>query len=186
MQFEKIETFDIDGLVLITPKVFGDSRGFFKETYSKQDFEKELGIKIDFVQDNYSRSGKEILRGLHWQTEPKAQDKLVRVARGKLIDIAVDIRKNSPTFGQHVAVELSDENHKIFFVPKGFAHGFLTLTDIVDFEYKVSNYYSPDHERGVAWNDPDLNIKWDTKHPILSDKDTRNPLLKDIPQKDLF
>jgi len=186
MQFENVETFDIEGLMLITPKVFGDNRGFFKETYSKKDFAGELGVEIDFVQDNFSHSGKDILRGLHWQTEPYAQDKLVRVARGKLIDVAVDIRKDSPTFGQHVKVELSEENHKIFLVPKGFAHGFLTLTDIVDFEYKVSNYYAPDNDRGIAWNDPDLGIDWGVESPILSEKDTKHPFLKDIDKNDLF
>lgn len=183
MEFKKL---NIPGLVLITPDVFGDSRGFFKETYSRDLF-KQNGIDIEWVQDNHSRSTKGVLRGLHWQRGPFAQDKLVRVARGIVLDVAVDIRVGSPTFGQYESVELSDENHNIFLVPKGFAHGFYVLSDIADFEYKVSNQYNKESEAALLWNDTDINIDWKLDgQPILSQKDTMNPLLKDIDVDDLF
>lgn len=184
MEFKPLS---IPGLVLITPKVFGDDRGFFKETYSKELF-KENGIDIEWVQDNHSRSSKGVLRGLHWQKEPFAQDKLVRVATGRVLDVAVDIRVGSPTFGQYEAVELSDENHNILLVPKGFAHGFFVLSDTADFEYKVSAPYNKESESALLWNDPDVAVEWGSfeSDPILSEKDTLNPLLKDIDQKDLF
>ncbi len=182
MNFEELE---IKGLFLITPDVFGDERGFFMETYNKKVFS-DNHIDIDFIQDNHSRSVKNVLRGLHWQKPPFAQDKLVWVVNGKVIDIAVDIRRSSPTFGKHVTVELSDENKKRFLVPKGFAHGFITLSDIVDFQYKVSNLYSRECERGIIWNDPDLAINYDLDSYVMSEKDLLLPKLKDIPLDDLF
>jgi len=182
MEFKELS---ILGLYLVTPKVFGDGRGFFKETYNTIEF-KNAGIDIDWVQDNHSRSLKNVLRGLHYQRGDMAQDKLVRVARGKVLDVAVDLRKGSPTFSKYEKVELTDDNHCMFFIPKGFAHGFLALSDIVDFEYKVSNFYSPEDDRGIMWNDPDINIDWDIKKPLLSEKDTKHPFLKDILGEDLF
>lgn len=183
MQFQPLS---ILGLILIKPDVFGDNRGFFKETYSKEEFEKN-GIDIEWVQDNHSRSTKGVLRGLHWQREPFAQDKLVRVARGAVLDVAVDIRVGSPTFGKYETVELSDENHNMFLLPKGFAHGFYVLSDIADFEYKVSSPYNKESEAALLWNDPDIGIDWSIKgEPVLSEKDLRNPLLKDIEFEDLF
>lgn len=183
MQFIELS---IPGLILIKPNVFGDNRGFFKETYSKEEFKKN-GIDIEWVQDNHSRSTKGVLRGLHWQREPFAQDKLVRVARGTVLDVAVDIRVGSPTFGQYESVELSDENHNMFLVPRGFAHGFYVLSDIADFEYKVSNQYNKESESALLWNDTDINIDWKLEgEPLLSEKDKMNPLLKDISVDDLF
>lgn len=182
MNFEELE---IKGLFLITPDVFGDERGFFMETYNKKVF-MDNGIEIDFIQDNHSRSGKNVLRGLHWQKPPFAQDKLVWVVRGAVLDIAVDMRKSSPTFGKHVTVELNEENKHRFLVPKGFAHGFITLSDIVDFQYKVSNLYSRECERGIIWNDPDLAINYDLDSYVMSEKDLLLPKLKDIPLDDLF
>lgn len=183
MQFIELS---IPGLILIKPNVFGDNRGFFKETYNKEEFKKN-GIDIEWVQDNHSRSTKGVLRGLHWQREPFAQDKLVRVARGTVLDVAVDIRVGSPTFGQYESVELSDENHNMFLVPRGFAHGFYVLSDIADFEYKVSNQYNKESESALLWNDTDINIDWKLEgEPLLSEKDKMNPLLKDISVDDLF
>lgn len=186
MEFKPLS---IPGLVLITPNVFGDSRGFFKETYNRDVF-KANGIDIDFgVQSNHSRSSKGVLRGMHWQKEPFAQDKLVRVARGRVLDVAVDIRVGSPTFGQYEAVELSDENHNIFLVPKGFAHGFYVLSDIADFEYQVSAPYNKESEGALRWDDPDVGIDWgfsEGEQPLLSEKDKVNNLLKDIDEEDLF
>ncbi len=177
----EIQSFDIEGVKLLKPKKFGDHRGFFMETYNKKILE-DAGINIDFVQDNHSMSAqKGTLRGLHYQLEPFAQDKLVRVAKGSVLDVAVDIRKNSPTFKQYVAVILSAENGHQLLVPKGFAHGFVTLEDNTEFLYKVSNYYAPDCDRNIAWNDTELNINWniDAKDVILSAKDQEAPLLKD-------
>lgn len=182
MEFKRLS---IPDLVLITPNVFGDNRGFFKETYNEKIF-KENGIDIKWVQDNHSRSSKGVLRGLHWQKGEFAQDKLVRVATGRVIDVAVDIRKGSPTFGKYEAVELSDENHFMFLIPKGFAHGFVVLSDIADFEYKVSNFYSKENEGALLWNDPDIGVDWQIDDPILSEKDKSNPMLKDIKPEDLF
>lgn len=186
MEFKPLS---IPGLVLITPKVFGDSRGFFKETYNREEF-KANGIDIDFgAQSNHSRSSKGVLRGLHWQKEPFAQDKLVRVATGRVLDVAVDIRVGSPTFGQYEAVELSDENHNIFLIPKGFAHGFLVLSETADFEYKVSAPYNKESESALLWNDPKVGIKWgfsEGEQPLLSEKDLANKVLKDIDSEDLF
>lgn len=169
----------INGLVIIEPKIFGDQRGFFFESYSQKEFA-DNGINIAFVQDNQSRSTKHVLRGLHLQLPPHEQDKLIRVIRGEVFDVAVDARPNSPTFGQWESIVLSEENKKMFFIPKGFLHGFVALSDVVDFEYKVSNFYSKESELGVAWNDPDLNISWPVTSPILSDKDKVNKFLKEV------
>lgn len=169
----------IDGVLIVEPKVFGDHRGWFMETYSKKVFE-ELGILIDFVQDNHSFSAqKGTLRGLHFQKEPKAQSKLVRCTKGSILDVAVDIRKGSPTYKDWVAVELSEENKKQLFIPKGFAHGFLTLTDDVEVQYKVDEYYSPENDCSIRFNDPELAVEWNWENPVLSDKDLNAPLLKD-------
>ncbi len=180
MPFEFIET-EIKGVILIKPRVFGDSRGFFMETYKKSDFEK-AGIDTDFVQDNHSKSTKGVLRGLHFQKEPFAQGKLVRCIRGKIFDVAVDIRKGSPTFGKWVGFELSDDNKLMLWIPKGFAHGFLTLSDEAEVIYKVSGgEYAPDYDAGIRWNDPDIGIKWPLDgEPILSEKDKKAPLLREV------
>ncbi|MBN1331455.1 dTDP-4-dehydrorhamnose 3,5-epimerase [Candidatus Dojkabacteria bacterium] len=177
MQFEK---FGIEGLVLIKPAVFEDARGFFLETYSKKRFKEEGGIDSEFVQDNHSRSSKGVLRGLHFQSPPFAQDKLLRVVSGEVLDVAVDIRKNSPTYGKWHSVVLSEKNKNIFFVPQGFAHGFLVLSETCDFEYKVSNYYSKESEGGVMWNDPDLAVEWGINDPIVSEKDSQNLSFKEF------
>ncbi|ADY74003.1 dTDP-4-dehydrorhamnose 3,5-epimerase [Desulfurobacterium thermolithotrophum DSM 11699] len=179
MPFEFIRT-EIPEVVIVKPKVFGDERGFFMETYKKSDFEK-AGIDTDFVQDNHSKSVKGVLRGLHYQLEPKAQGKLVRCIKGKVFDVAVDIRKGSPTFGKWVGVELSSENKLMLWIPKGFAHGFLTLSEEAEIIYKVSgSEYSPEHDRSIRWNDPDIGIEWPLDgEPILSEKDKLAPFLKD-------
>lgn len=165
-----IET-SIPEVLIIEPKVFGDHRGFFKESFNKQRFEEMAGVKVDFVQDNFSRSSKNILRGLHYQIQ-QPQGKLVSAGRGKVFDVAVDIRKSSPTFGQWVGVELSDENHRQLWVPAGFAHGFVVLSETADFLYKTTDYYAPEHERCIKWDDPELGIKWQHQgEPVLSGKD---------------
>jgi dTDP-4-dehydrorhamnose reductase/dTDP-4-dehydrorhamnose 3,5-epimerase len=170
---------DIEGVIIIEPKVFGDHRGWFTETYSKEKF-RELGLDIEFIQDNHSFSAKEgTLRGLHFQRNPKAQTKLVRCTRGKMLDIAVDIREGSPTYRKWVAVELSEENKKQLLIPKGFAHGFLTLTENVEVQYKVDEYYSPDNDRSIRFDDPEIGVVWGVETPILSEKDLIAPLLKD-------
>lgn len=171
----------IKGLFLIEPKLWRDDRGYFYESYSKKAFE-GAGIFADFVQDNQSLSQKGTLRGLHAQKDPGAQGKLVRVVKGRVIDVAVDIRKNSPTYGEHVAVELNEDNHKMFWVPPGFLHGFVTLEDNTIFTYKVTNLYDKASEIGVMWNDQDLNIDWgiDLSEVILSEKDKELPLFKDF------
>ena len=176
----------IPDVVIIEPTVHGDSRGYFVETFRQDKLEEFLGYKINFCQDNESKSSKGVLRGLHYQLHPCAQTKLVRVTQGRVLDVAVDIRKNSPTFGQHVAVELTSENKKQLLVPRGFAHGFIVLEDDTIFAYKVDNYYSPQDDRGIAFNDPSLNINWILNHDELnlSDKDTKQPLLKDT--NDIF
>lgn len=173
----------IEGLLIIEPDVHGDHRGFFMETYSKKRYI-EAGIDADFVQDNVSFSAKKgTLRGLHWQNAPMAQAKLVSCQKGTIIDVAVDLRKDSPTYKQWVSVELSENNKRQFFIPRGFAHGFLTLSDDVLFTYKVDNYYSKECDRGIRYNDPDINVDWgsllDGITPILSDKDRDNPILAD-------
>lgn len=176
----------IEGLVVITPQVFGDQRGFFKETFNEEEFKKN-GINIHWVQANHSRSSKGVLRGLHWQKGEYAQDKLVRVTRGSVLDVAVDIRKKSPTFGKYATIELSEDNHKMFLIPKGFAHGFVALTDVVDFEYMVGGgLYNKGSERAIIWNDPDIGIQWGVDNPLVSDKDSQAPLLEDVPKEDFF
>ena len=175
-----IET-SIPGLLIVEPKVWKDDRGYFFESFNKKTFQ-EAGITADFVQDNQSLSNRGTLRGLHGQADPFAQGKLVRVIQGRVIDIAVDIRKNSPTYGQYVSLELSAENFKMFWVPPGFLHGFATLEDNTIFAYKVTNLYDKASEIGVRWNDPDLNIEWglQSDEVILSDKDKVLPLFKDF------
>lgn len=180
----KIETFDIEGPLKIIPRVFGDDRGFFFESYRKKAF-LEHGLNLDFVQDNMSFSKKGTLRGLHYQIE-NPQGKLVRVAQGKVLDVAVDIRKDSPTFGKSVACILDSQKHEQLFVPAGFAHGFQVLSDTAIFEYKCTNYYTPSAERGILWNDPDLELPWEPIPAILSEKDTLYPTLKNVQLTDLF
>ena len=176
-----IET-EIQGLFIIEPDVYGDSRGYFFESFNKKRFEEQTGINVDFVQDNESRSTYGVVRGLHFQRPPHAQAKLVRVVSGRVLDVAVDLREGSPTYGKHVAVELSGENHRQVFIPKGFAHGFSVLSEDAVFQYKCDNYYHPESEGAVAWNDPDLAIDWRVPEEdvILSTKDARNPFLKDM------
>ena len=156
---EVIKT-EIDGLYIIEPRIFGDSRGYFFESYNAQEFAEKTGLKVDFVQDNESLSRYGVLRGLHFQKPPFAQSKLVRVIKGKVLDVAVDIRQGSPTYGKYVSVELSEENHRQFFISKGFAHGFSVLSDEVIFQYKCDNFYAPQSEGAIAWNDEDLAIDW--------------------------
>ncbi len=177
MKFIKTE---IPEVVIIEPKVFGDDRGYFMETFRQDLFEKNVR-KINFIQDNESKSKRGVLRGLHYQLPPFAQSKLVRVIKGSVIDVAVDIRKGSPTFGKYVAVELSEENKRQLFIPRGFAHGFLVTSDEAIFVYKVDNYYSPECDRSIRFDDPDINIDWNfPKDEILvSDKDKNAPFLKD-------
>ena len=167
---------------VIEPKVYGDHRGYFVEIFRQDKFEDALGYKVNFIQDNESKSSKGVLRGLHFQLAPYAQSKLVRVIEGVVLDVAVDIRKGSPTFGKHVAVELSGDNKKQMFIPRGFAHGFLVLSDTAIFAYKVDNYYSPECDRGLAFDDIDLNIDWQLpKQQLqLSDKDIQQPLLSEL------
>ncbi len=169
-----VEECNIKGIKVITPQVFNDARGYFMETYQKKDFE-AIGIDVEFVQDNQSASKKGVLRGLHFQKE-FPQDKLVRVLRGAVYDVAVDLRKGSETFGQYFGVELTEENKKMFFIPKGFAHGFLVLSDYAEFAYKCSDFYHPGDEGGIIYNDPEIGIKWpsvDGAELIFSEKDTK-------------
>jgi len=171
----------IEDVVIIEPKVHGDERGYFVETFRQDLLEEFLGFSLNFCQDNESKSSKGVLRGLHYQLPPDAQTKLVRVIKGKVLDVAVDIREGSPTFGEYVAVELSEENKKQLFVPRGFAHGFVVLEDDTIFAYKVDNYYSPECDRGIAFDDPSIGIDWGLpKEELkLSVKDKKQPLLKD-------
>lgn len=178
----EIQTTRIPGLKLLAPRKFGDHRGFFSETYNKRALA-EAGIEVDFVQDNHSLSvEKGVVRGLHFQVPPFAQDKLVRVVRGAILDVAVDLRRSSKTFGQHVSVVLTVEDWNQIFVPKGFAHGFCTIEPNTEVIYKVTNYYAPDHDRGLAWNDPALGIRWPVpaQEAILSDKDRRQPMFSEL------
>ena len=169
----------LNDCVIIEPKVFGDKRGFFLETFHTSRYANLVGISLPFVQDNHSRSSKGVLRGLHFQ-KTKPQGKLVRVVRGEVYDVAVDIRKDSSTFGHWESVILSEENKKQFWVPPGFAHGFVVLSDIADFEYKCTDYYDPSDEGSILWSDPDLGIKWPLASPILSDKDKNADKLVDL------
>ena len=177
----EVLTTDIEGVYIIKPRVFGDARGYFFESYSKREFEEKVG-KVDFVQDNESMSKKGVMRGLHFQRPPYAQSKLVRCVKGSVLDVAVDIRKGSPTYGKHVAVELTEDNHLQFFIPKGFAHGFVVLSDVAVFQYKCDNFYHPEADGGISILDDSLGIDWkkSTQNAILSEKDTKHPLLKDF------
>ena len=172
----------IPDIFVIEPKVHGDHRGYFVETFRQDKFEDAIGYKVDFIQDNESKSSKGVLRGLHFQLAPHAQSKLVRVIEGNVLDVAVDIREGSPTFGQHVAVELSGENKKQLFIPRGFSHGFVVLSDTATFSYKVDSYYSPECYRGLAFDDNDLSIDWflPKEQLLLSDKDTTQPRLSEL------
>ncbi len=169
----------LPGCVVIEPKVFGDERGFFLETFHVSRYEQLLGISTPFVQDNYSRSSKHVLRGLHFQ-KMKQQGKLVRVVRGEVYDVAVDIRKESPTFGQWESIILSEENKKQMWIPPGFAHGFLVLSESADFEYKCTDYYDPSDEGSILWNDSDLNVSWPVVKPLISEKDSKAALFSEL------
>lgn len=171
----------IDGVVIIQPRLFTDERGYFFESFSQREFDEKVR-PVRFVQDNESKSSYGVLRGLHFQKPPFAQSKLVRVIKGAVLDVAVDIRKGSPTFGQHVAVELTEENHLQFFIPRGFAHGFSVLSDEVIFQYKCDNFYAPQNEGALAWDDPDLGIDWriPSDKVILSEKDKKHQRLRDV------
>ncbi len=188
VRFKKRET-AIKGLYIIEPAVFGDHRGFFMESYNKREFEK-IGLEMDFVQDNHSKSKKGTLRGLHFQVK-HPQEKLVRAIRGSVYDIAVDLREGSPTFGSYYGVVLSAENKKMFYIPEGFANGFLALSEGVEFMYKTTDYYYPEYDTGIIWNDKDINIQWpfeeygvDQKNLLLSDKDKGLPTLKEYVEGD--
>ena len=173
---------EIEGVVIIKPRVFDDARGYFFESYNKRDFDEKLGRKIEFVQDNQSKSTRGVMRGLHFQLPPYTQAKLVRCVEGRVLDVAVDIRKGSPTYGHHVAVELSSANKLQLFIPRGFAHGFAVLSDEAVFQYKCDNYYAPQADGGISIEDSSLGIDWkiSTEEALLSEKDKHHPLLKDF------
>lgn len=177
---EVIKT-DIEGVVILEPRVFNDERGYFFESYSKREFDEKVA-PVDFVQDNESCSTKGVMRGLHFQRPPYSQSKLVRCVKGTVLDVAVDLRKDSPTYGLHVAVELTEENHRQFFIPKGFAHGFAVLSEVAVFQYKCDEFYHPEADGGISILDDTLGIDWriNPAEAILSDKDTRHPLLRDF------
>lgn len=172
---------EIDGVVIIEPRLFKDDRGYFFESFSQREFDEKVG-HVEFVQDNESMSSYGVMRGLHFQRPPYTQSKLVRCVRGEVLDVAVDIRKGSPTYGKHVAVELTEDNHRQFFIPKGFAHGFAVLSDTAVFQYKCDNFYHPEADGGISILDDSLGIDWriPTDRAILSEKDTKHPLLKDF------
>ena len=172
---------DIEGVVIIEPRIFEDARGYFFESFSQREFEEKVG-KVVFVQDNESKSSYGVMRGLHFQRPPFTQSKLVRCVKGAVLDVAVDLRKGSPTYGKHVAVELTEDNHRQFFIPQGFAHGFAVLSDEAVFQYKCDNFYAPQADGGISILDESLGIDWriPTDKAILSDKDTKHPLLKDF------
>lgn len=173
---------DLEGVLIIEPDVFGDDRGYFYESFNAKRFKEQTGIDVNFVQDNESKSKYGVVRGLHFQKGDYAQTKLVHVARGRILDIALDIRKDSPTYGRHVAIELSDQNHRQLYISKGFAHGFSVLSDEAVFQYKCDNYYAPQSEGGILWNDPAISIDWQIpiSDIVLSEKDKKHPLLKDL------
>ena len=184
MPFE-FERQKIEDVILVKPKVFGDNRGFFMEAYKKSEFF-ENGIAIEFNQDNHSKSTKGVLRGLHYQKSPYAQAKLVRCSKGRIYDVAVDIRPESKTFGQYVKVELSEENKQMLFIPEGFAHGFVVLSEEAELLYKASGEYAPQADRGIRWNDETIGINWEIDfEPILSEKDMVQPFLKDVKKEEL-
>ena len=170
----------LKGLILITPDVHPDERGFFLERYSKRVFQEQGGLDLEFVQDNHSRSAKDVLRGIHFQLPPHAQDKLVWVTHGAVLDVAIDLRRESSTFGQWASAILSEANHQMFLVPKGFGHGFLVLSETVDFLYKTSDFYAKSYERGIAWDDPEIGIDWPVQTPILSGRDQHQPSLAEM------
>jgi len=172
----KITPLKIPDVLLIEPQVFDDSRGFFFESFNQYKFEEALGRKINFVQDNHSKSLRSVLRGLHYQLHPKEQGKLVRVIDGEVFDVAIDLRQSSPTFGKWIGEVISADNKKQLWIPEGFAHGFLTLSDSAQFLYKTTNFYSPEHERTIIWNDNELNIDWPLKDVCLSEKDSKAKL----------
>ncbi|PXZ43533.1 dTDP-4-dehydrorhamnose 3,5-epimerase [Sanguibacteroides justesenii] len=177
----KVVKTDIEGVVIIEPRVFGDERGYFFESFSQREFERQVG-KVVFVQDNESRSVHGVLRGLHYQLPPYTQSKLVRAVSGMILDVVVDIRTGSPTYGKHLAIELSGENKRQLFIPKGFAHGFVVLSKEVVFQYKCDNFYAPEYEAGICYDDPDLRIDWRLPADvmILSEKDKNRPYFKDV------
>ena len=176
----KVTPLSIPDVILIEPQVFGDERGFFYESFNQNKFEEAIGRKINFVQDNHSKSVKGVLRGLHYQLTPKAQGKLVRVIQGEVFDVAVDIRKSSPTFGKWAGEILSSDNKKQMWIPEGFAHGFLTLSDVSEFLYKTTDFYSKNHEQAIIWNDPNINIAWPLEQVFLSNKDSKALFLRDL------
>ena len=185
MPFE-FEKQSIEDVILVKPKVFGDNRGFFMETYKKSEFVAN-GIDVEFTQDNHSKSTKGVLRGLHYQAKPYGQAKLIRCVKGRIYDVAVDIRKNSKTFGQYVKIELSEDNKQMLFIPEGFAHGFVALTDDVEILYKTSGEYAPQADRGILWCDKELNVDWEIDfEPILSDKDKYQSELSEINKEELY
>ena len=172
----------IPGVLIIEPKVFGDERGYFLESFNAREFAEKTGIEVNFVQDNESKSRYGVLRGMHFQSPPYTQSKLVRVVKGIVLDVVVDIRKGSPTYGKYEMCELTEENHRQFFVPKGMAHGFVVLSEEAIFQYKCDEFYHPETEGAIAWNDPDLNIQWPVmmEDVVLSEKDKHHPCLKDF------
>ena len=178
----EVKKTNIDGVLIIEPKVFGDARGYFLESFNAKEFAEKTGLNINFVQDNESMSSYGVMRGLHFQNPPYTQSKLVRCVRGAVLDVAVDIRKGSPTYGKHVAVELTEDNHRQFFVPRGFAHGFAVLSDVAVFQYKCDNFYAPQADGGISILDDTLGIDWriPTDKAILSEKDTKHACLKDF------
>jgi len=177
-----VEKLEIDGPLVLEPRIFTDARGYFFESYSKKEFKQQTGLDIDFVQDNESASSYGVLRGLHFQKPPFCQAKLVRVIRGSVLDVAVDLRKGSPTYGKYVAVELTEDNHRQFFVPRGFAHGFSVLSERAVFQYKCDNFYAPQSEGSIAWDDADVAVDWrlPADKIILSAKDSNGLKLKDF------
>lgn len=181
-EFEKLE---IEGLVLIKPKVFGDNRGFFMESYKKSEFVQN-GIDVEFIQDNHSKSTKGVLRGLHYQASPKQQAKLIRCSKGRIFDVAVDLRKDSKTFGKYAKVELSEENKHMFFIPEGFAHGFVVLSDEAELLYKTNAEFSLELDRGLLWSDGTVNVDWGVDSPILSEKDANQPKLNELNKLELL
>ena len=178
----EVKKTDIEGVLIIEPKVFGDARGYFLESFNAKEFAEKTGLNINFVQDNESMSNYGVMRGLHFQNPPYTQSKLVRCVKGAVLDVAMDIRKGSPTFGKHVAVELTEDNHRQFFVPRGFAHGFAVLSETAVFQYKCDNFYAPQADGGISILDESLGIDWriPTDKALLSDKDTKHALLKDF------
>lgn len=182
----RVEKTALQGVMIIVPDVFTDERGIFMETFQEKRYQEVFGSGVKFVQDNFSVSKKNVLRGLHYQANPLPQAKLVQVLQGRAFDVAVDLRKSSPTFGKYVGVELSAENHRQFFIPAGCIHGFLSLEEGTMLGYKCTNIYVREHECGVRWDDPDLAIAWGTSMPILSEKDSQLPFLKDVPSEHLF